>query len=579
MKIAGSRIWGNGLSTEWGVWWWEDFGAVPAFRRRFITALVTVFGFLASWFLIGDLAGSKLGLTDENDLPQYVGTRGHIEFSDIPRLLIEKTEVGQFGQIQRFRPVYYIDRLIETALWGLDGNSWYRWRIVMFGMVIATMLWLCTQFAGLALGAIVTAYTLSFWMWADIWARSTGSNEQDASLGTALFALGAWFFVKRWRNGTAMLAPSIAVAVGAIIAMGSKENMLLLEVPLCVALSAGLWRRRIGWGSAAALAVAMAFGVWVASAIVVYFLGAKVEDIYGNSLHASLLRSPWMVFVYKGVVVTAISAMMIDFLLRKIGDRERLEQYRSLAWRNIFYASVIVAVFVFNFLFYTGRIPSSSRYDFPALLALPALFILLLKSLGETAGVFGFGVIARKATGLVLAILLVVHTVRAPWVLPSAAKEAVARNSAFDAGLQEARRMTREHPQWPIFVESFNYLDYELVQALGFFFIASSINNPRYLFYVANPSGEPRDEFQSSLDRALLRQSSLGFIERGYSPLADAPAPGDGSCFTIVFRKTAQFALDQAKGIDLAAARQCARIPMLIYWVGGELHFDPPPNR
>ena len=30
--------------------------------------------------------------------------------------------------------------------------------------------------------------------------------------------------------------------------------------------------------------------------------------------------------------------------------------------------------------------------------------------------------------------------------------------------------MTREQaPQWPIFVESFNYLDYELVQALGLF--------------------------------------------------------------------------------------------------------------
>ena len=569
-------MWEIVLSTGWGLWWWEDFAAVSAFRRKVITALVIVLGFLASWFLIGDLAGSKLGLTDENDLPQYVGTSGHLEFKDIPRLLIEKTEVGQFGESQRFRPVYYIDRLTETALWGLDGGSWYRWRIAMFGMVIAAMLWLYTQFAGLALGAIVTAYTLSFWMWVDIWARSTGSNEQDASLGTALFALGAWFFVKRWRNGTTLLAPSIAAAVGAIIAMGSKENMLLLEVPLGVALLVGLWRRKLGWGSTAALLVAIAFGVWISSSIVVYFLGAKVEDIYGNSLHASVLRSRWMVFVYKGVVVTAIGAATIDLLLRQFGDRVRLEQYRSLAWRNVLYASIIVFVFVFNFLFYTGRIPAGSRYDFPALLVLPALFILLLKSAGEPAGVCGFGVIARKATGLVLAILLVVHMARTPWVLPSAAKEAVARNLAFDAGLQEARRMTREHPQWPIFVESFNYLDYELVQALGFFFIANSINNPRYLVYVVNPSGEPRDEFQSSLDRALMSQSTKGVIERGYSPLADATPPRDGNCFRIVFRKPAQFALDQAKGIDLAAARQCARIPMLIYWVGGELHFDLP---
>ena len=113
-------------------------------------------------------------------------------------------------------------------------------------------------------------------------------------------------------------------------------------------------------------------------------------------------------------------AAAIDLLLRKVGDKERLERYRALAWRNGLYASIIVAVFVFNFLFYTGHIPSSSRYDFPGILALPALLILLLKSAGETAGVFGFGVVARKTTGLVLAILLVVHTARAPWILPSA---------------------------------------------------------------------------------------------------------------------------------------------------------------
>ena len=179
----------------WGLWWWEDFAAVSALRRKIITAFVVVCGFLASGFLIGELANSKIGLTDENDLPQYVGTRGQISFADIPRLLVEKTDLGQFGQSQRFRPFYYVARLTETALWGLNGSYWYRWRIVMFGMVIAAMFWLCTQCVGVVLGAIITAYTLSLPMWVDIWTRSTGPSEQYTSLGTAIFALGAWFFL------------------------------------------------------------------------------------------------------------------------------------------------------------------------------------------------------------------------------------------------------------------------------------------------------------------------------------------------------------------------------------------------
>jgi hypothetical protein len=563
------------LSTGWGLWWWEDRVATPGYRLAVMIGLVIVLGFLASWLLIGDLAGSKIGLTDENDLAQYVGSRGYVAFSDIPHLLAEKTEVGQFGQGQRFRPFYYLSRITETTLWGLDGRSWYRWRIVMFGMVIATMLWFYSQYVGLVLGGIIAAYTLSFWMWADIWARSTGTNEQYSSVGLALFALGAWFFVKRWHGGTTLLAPSIAMAVGAIIAMGSKENMLLLEVPLGVALLAGLWRGRIGWGGAVTLVVAIAFGAWIASAIIVYFLGAKVEDIYGNSLHGSLLRSKWMVLVYKGVVITAVGAAAIDLLLGKV-DRELRGQYRSLAWKNILYATIIAVVFIFNFLFYTGRIPGGSRYDFPGVLALPALLILLLKIVGETAGVFGFGIAAKKATGLVLAMVLVVYSATAPWTLPAAAKEAVARNSAFAAGLQEAKRITHEHPQWPIFVESFSYLDYEPVQALAFFFIANSINNPRYLVYVVNPYGEPRSEFESSLDRVLVSESSKGLAERGYSPLGDAMTGHDGDCFAVILRKPDQFAIDRANGIDPIAAKHCVHIPPLLYWEKGDLRFDPP---
>jgi hypothetical protein len=558
-----------------GLWWWEDFSTVTVPRRRVIAFLVVVFGFLASVALIGGLSQSKIGLTDENDLPQYVGTTGRLAFSQIPRLLFEKTEIGQFGQSQRFRPVYYLSRLVETALWGLDGGSWYRWRIAMFGLVIAAMCWLYIECTGLVLGTLFTAFTLSFAMWVDIWTRSTGTNEQYAAFGCAIYALAAWQFVRRWRADERLNASCLAMAAGAIIAMGSKENMLILELPLVAVLAAGLWYRRLGPISAIALSVAIAFGVWIAASIVVYFLGAKVEDIYGNSVHGGLFRAKWMVLVYAGAFLAAIDLFATDLVLRKLGDNEKLKRFRSRAWRYSLYASVIAGVFVFNFIFYTGGIPAGGRYDFPAVLALPALLILLLDGLTEKAGLFGFGLIAKKAIGLVLAIVLVVSTARAPWALPAAAKANAARNSAFDAGLREAQRMTREHPQWPIFIKSFNYLDYEVIQALGFFFIAKSINNPRYLVYVANPYDEPRNAFQSGLDQSLLAESSKGMIGR-YLPLAEALAVSDTNCFVIVLRKPAQFTFDQENDKDPALGKNCVRIPPFIYWDGIELHFIPP---
>jgi len=133
------------MSQISGLWWWEDLTAVPASRHRIITAIVVLVGFLLSMALIGGMAHSKIGLADEGDLPQYVGTRGRVAFSQIPRLLFEQTEVGQFGQGQRFRPIYYLTRITETALWGLEGSYWYGWRIAMFGAVIAAIFWLYTQ--------------------------------------------------------------------------------------------------------------------------------------------------------------------------------------------------------------------------------------------------------------------------------------------------------------------------------------------------------------------------------------------------------------------------------------------------
>jgi hypothetical protein len=97
--------WHSGMSQASGFWWWEDFAAVPASRQKLITAIAVLTGFLISIFLVGGLSHSKIGLVDENDLPQYVGSSGHVAFSQIPRLLIEKTEIGQFGESQRFRPV------------------------------------------------------------------------------------------------------------------------------------------------------------------------------------------------------------------------------------------------------------------------------------------------------------------------------------------------------------------------------------------------------------------------------------------------------------------------------------------
>lgn len=561
------------MAPSSGLWWWEKIGNVPPARRAKITWLIVAVSFFISVFLIGGLSQSKIGLVDENDLPQYVGVSGHVALDQIPQLLVEKTEVGQFGQSPRYRPVFYSIRLMETALWGLEGGYWYTWRILMFGAVIAAMFWLYTQLTGLVMGTISTVFTLSFAMWVDIWTRSTGVSEQYAALGLSIFAVSLWALIQRWPGVLSLRPPVLGIAVGAILAMGSKENMLILELPLLVILALGMRVRRLDPLSVFALVVALLVGCWIASSLVLYFLSSKVQDIYGNSVRSSLLTAKWMVAIY---IAAGFAATTILFFDRKLSGKDKENKrrlYRMSVARYVGYALIIAFVFVFNFVFYTGHIPSGIRYDFPALLALPAILIVFLRSMERTCDVFDVSTPAERALGFVLAVGIAIYTSVATWALPAAVRLNVQQTSSFDAGLRETQKITRAHPDWPIFVQSFSYLDYEPIQALGFFLIARAVNNPRYLVYERNPYIEQRSIFQNQLEDALVSQSRNGMADRGYLPFTQVKNTG---CYVIVMRKPSQLAIDKANGKDSIADLNCATLPLLMYWEGNKLVFEAP---
>ena len=94
--------------------------------------------------------------------------------------------------------------------------------------------------------------------------------------------------------------------------------------------------------------------------------------------------------------------------------------------------------------------------------------------------------------------------------------------------------------------------------------------------YVENPYGEPRNAFQTSLDKSLSAESVDGMVSRGYFPLVQGNAIANGNCFVIVLRKPEQFAIDQANGKDPLIGKDCARIPLLIYWDNSRVYFIPP---
>jgi len=558
-----------------GIWWWAEIDSTSNRAKATTACAIVIMSYIASYALLGPELNAKLALVDEHDIPVFMGPSHQVEYSQIPRILVEKTEVGQFGESSRFRPVYYAVRLAEIAAWRTDAAYWYGWRIFLFGSVIAGIWWLCAQCVGVVLGTIITVYTLSFAMWSDIWARSTGPSEQYTAFGSIIFLLGAWRYIRRWREAGSLRSASVAMALGAIIAMGEKENMLILEAPLALALIAGLARRRLDVNGALALVVAILTGAWVVASITAFMLKNPVQDIYGNKPGFELLTSRTAIAVYVLVAAAMVLTVALDRVIAWYGGNGKLGDFRRAAGKNIILALVILAIFVSQYLFYTGHIPSHGRYDFPALLVLPALLILLFGAASEVAGLFLQKLTARKAVGTLLALGMLAYIPFADWGLPRAVAANVQRTTAFDSGLKAVLRRTSERPDWPLIVASYSPWDFEIVQGLGVIFTADGMTNPRFLAHLRNSDGESRTAFEDGvLDQALETESRDGFAQRGYRPIAEYEKYADAYCFVIALREPSRFVSDRNNGKGPKIGSNCVQLPMYIYWEGNTLHYE-----
>jgi hypothetical protein len=292
------------------------------------------------------------GLMDDHEMLEWRAPGTSLRLSDVPRVIMTRTETGEFGRSPRYRPVYYAVHVLESWAWGADPALWYRARMAIFAAMIAgaaLALWL---FAGPWLAAGASAFLLSGWYWRDIWAH-LGPAEQYASLGTALVAIGAAMV---WRTA-AISAGLWLAAAGTAFAAGCKENFVVLLVPLaCVAWHARSTHRREALG-------ALAFGGAGAGLIVIAVaLGLRhaSTDIYGTPL-APAARLWWI----HGMPAAAVLALWAAFALCAIVVKPR-EVTRDMAALLV----VVTALIVSQATYYAPVWPRfGSRYDFPGRLA------------------------------------------------------------------------------------------------------------------------------------------------------------------------------------------------------------------
>lgn len=495
-----------------------DFESFLMKHRGVQLCLVMLVSGLVSFALVGSSIWAKWALIDDHWIAHSLGPDGTLRLTEIPELML-RTEVGTL--YPRFRPIYIFLGHLEVFFWGDAPGLWHASRLVMFAVSIA-LFWSCLAvWIGFVPSGLVVLYTLTYSFWSDIWCR-LGPSESYGMLGTAMFALGS---IRLVQGPSAQGSDGkhrepiywLLFSVGAILAVGSKENLLVLVIPVLFIGALLVSRRSLTLLGAFCLFLVTGFSAFVAIRVAMGV--GSGADVYGRSVAASDRLSLIVDLFTETVGAIAVWPVIVAFLgIVGMGGylyarrSPQLGEYVRTVTRSGLALIALATLYVFQYVFYNGAWPTGIRYDFPGVLVKP-LFVVALAA-------FGFKVMslleipARYQSGVrfgIVAALAVLIAVNGFQRVIEPCREIAKATTTFCNKLDEIVSALREDPQKPLLmVCCSNPNCYEPVFSLQRFLKMRQIGNPLHL----KLEGMRVDSAHERTLLETLKRISLGGSER-----------------------------------------------------------------
>lgn len=499
-------------------------------RERLVVGFM--WSLLVTTILIGKNLGAEWSIIDDHEIAVTLGPGQQLSFRALGSLLAAHREVGSPTlDWTRYRPSYYALRFFECYLWGDRPALWYLCRCVLFGVSAAIFGNLLARWLGSMLASLLALASLTYSFWADIFSR-LGPAEIYAVVGVALFVQGLAALCSR-KYVAVSASWWLLLTAGALLAMGSKENFLLL-LPCTWLLAASLWRRRqLRWFGGVCLLLITTYGLFIGLVVFAKLRHTQV-DVYQASVapqdRASLLKPAVETFVSRaegelliwgGAVTFAIT--LCAFLLRPANRR-----LRSMLIRALLAAAGAILLFVSQYVFYNGDWPNDRRYDFPGLLVYPFLAgVELWLLLGALRSMRISSASRRAVYGWALAGLTWLILDQG-FPLAEQVSHNVAQTLWFSNALDRLVRRLNAEPARPLVLISHRAWDYEPVLSLKRFLYARQIQNPIFLRLTYSPADyeHPSGIAQAMELRELSEKGSCRTMAPPWTfhPLGELPA-------------------------------------------------------
>ncbi|MEE8575174.1 MAG: hypothetical protein V3T30_07160 [Thermodesulfobacteriota bacterium] len=514
----------------------------PLFKTDKFKLAVILFGsFLITFYLLWYNLYADWGIIDDHKVLFYLGPDGKLKLGEIPGMLFS-TEVGKFGVASRFRPSYFILLLTECFLWGNSPITWYLVRLIVLVLSISICWWLVQRKVGLFAGAVFTLYLLTFSFWSRMWTRLL-TAEIYAVFGVALFSLGfanLYASSEDGEGGEGKGSPRdwILLFVGAFIAMGVKENFLILLLPAAILFVVFIKRRALGVFSLASLALIFGYGIFIASAIVVALSREKV-DIYQNPVNASdrlsLIGTPLIHLVLNNYFLILFAALMLAvfFIYRHLKSKGESHRAKLLLSSYSVYLIAFLALlilYISQYVFYNGHWPVGNRYDFPGVLAMPffylfsVVFILRMATLVKSSGAVRIAILTVFSLALVYSIYVAGFS-----EIREASRANGEASTEFSLKLSRIVETLSRDKRSNLLLVINDPVYYEHLVSVPRFLRARGVENPLYLWVPEFPAETVASEKNRLLAEHLKfysRKGSKGYLMEGIKKRPHGFNPG-----------------------------------------------------
>ena len=513
-----------------------------------------------TWLYFWDLRKLPLGLIDDHEFLSLLGPDYQISWAEVPSLLAA-TEVGTWGDGNRFRPGYYLLRILQAKLFSIENGAWHEFRLLVFFLtltVIGYAVWKVmtgllqsisiTISRKLLISGIASGFSVllasSFRSWGEIIPR-LGPSELLVGLGAALMALAV---VNLYVSGDRLRTWALGL-VGVVLAVTSKENAVVLLVPYLALVAL---RADFSKGLAAKLVFALS-SIFVSGWV---FLGVSLgisdlgADVYGTARSAqdfwtAATKNPYLGLVF----VAGLGTFLLERSLRSKSSipENKLSWFKSLGTTFIATTVVFLMFLVLlaeNFIYQSDIFPGvfePARYGLVSelgfLVAVVSLIAICIRTLTQTRP--SNGNLLVPLSGFLIVSVLVYSALQ--FGFAASAYPEQSRTAKENAGnIHEvlkatADELSKNQPSQLVMLPGAP-LDYELIAALPIFIELYATTKVSFFVSPAYGPGATKDPFWLNVMKEIDSISENGLVDKLWriSPLRELDRDSAVVCFWFV---------------------------------------------